>query len=180
MLTVLKESLKKGQLPRSCCRAIITLLPKKGDLNEISNWRPISLLCNDYKILSKALAARLGIVLEYIIHPDQSYSIFDNVSFIRDILDCGRLFNLDFGLISIDQEKAFDRVEHMYLWSVLEAFGFSSGFISMVKVLYCGVESVLKINGDLCSPFGVYRGVRQGCALSGMLYTLAIEPLLNK
>lgn len=42
------------------------------------------------------------------------------------------------------------------------------------------VLRVLKINGDLCSPFRVYRGVRQGCALSGILYTLAIEPLLNK
>ncbi len=50
----------------------------------------------------------------------------------------------------------------------------------MIKVMYCDVESILKINGDLCSPFKVLRGVRQGCALSGMLYTLTIEPLLNK
>ncbi|XP_057179060.1 uncharacterized protein LOC130547275 [Triplophysa rosa] len=98
----------------------------------------------------------------------QAEFFFDNVSFIRDILDCGKLFDLDFGLISIDQEKAFDRIEHVYLWSALKAFGFSPDFISMIKVLYCGVESVLKINGDLCSPFRVYRGVRQGCALSGM------------
>lgn len=89
-------------------------------------------------------------------------------------------FFKDFGLISVDQEKAFDRVEHSYLWNVFEAFSFSSNFISMIKALYCDVESMLKINGDLCSPFKVLRGVRQGCALSGMLYTLAIEPLLNK
>jgi len=160
-------------------------LPKKGDLNDIKNWRPVSLLCNDYKILSKALAIRLGVVIESIVHPDQSYCvpgrrIFDNVSFIRDIFDCGKIFDIDFGMISIDQEKAFDRVEHIYLWSVLKAFGFSSEFIEMIKIMYCGVESILKINGDLCTPFSVYRGVRQGCALSGMLYTLAIEPLLNK
>lgn len=185
LLTVFNESLVNGQLPRSCRRAIITLLPKKGDLNEITNWRPVSLLCNDYKILSKAIAIRLGKVIDFVVHPDQSYCvpgrrIFENISFIRDILDCGKLFDLDFGLISIDQEKAFDRVEHVYLWSVLEAFGFGPDFISMVKVFYCGVESVLKINGDLCFPFKVYRGVRQGCALSGMLYSLAIEPFLNK
>lgn len=184
LLAVLNQSLSDGQLPKSCRRAIITLLPKKGDLNEIKNWRPISLLCNDYKLLSKALGNRLGDVLDQIIHSDQTYCvpgrrITDNISFIRDVLDNYKgLF--DFGLISINQEKAFDRVEHNYLWNVLAAFGFSSDFISMIKVIYCDVESILKINGDLCSPFKVLKGVRQSCALSGMLYTLAIEPLLNK
>lgn len=50
----------------------------------------------------------------------------------------------------------------------------------MIKVLYSDVESILKVNGDLCSPLVVFSGVRQGCALFGMLYSLAIEPLLNK
>lgn len=40
----------------------------------------------------------------------------------------------------------------------------------MVKMLYTDVESVLKVNGGLCTPFKVGRGVRQGCPLSGMLY----------
>ncbi|KAK3548594.1 hypothetical protein QTP70_015104 [Hemibagrus guttatus] len=75
-----------------------------------------------------------------------------------------------------DQEKAFDRVEHEYLWKVLETFGLNPGFIGMIKVLYCEIESVLKVNGGLCAPFKVLRGIRQGCALSGMLYTLAIDP----
>lgn len=85
--------------------------------NEIVKWRPISLLCNDYKMLSKALAIRLGTAIEYVVYLDQSYCVpgrtmFDNFSFIREILDCGKLFDLDFGLISIDQEKALDRIEH--------------------------------------------------------------------
>lgn len=105
------------------------------------------MLCNDYKILSKALATRLGEVIGSIVHPDQSYCvqgrrIFDNVSFIRDIVDCGNIFDVDFGMISIDQEKAFDRIEHNYLWNVLKAFGFSSDFIAMIKMMYCGVESI--------------------------------------
>lgn len=50
----------------------------------------------------------------------------------------------------------------------------------MIKVLYCDVESALKINGGLCAPFRVLRGIRQGCSLSGMLYSLAIEPLLQQ
>ena len=62
----------------------------------------------------------------------------------------------------------------------MEKFGFSAGFIAKIKVLYSEVESVLKVNGSLCAPLRVCRGVRQGCALSGMLYALSLEPLLNK
>lgn len=83
-----------------------------------------------------------------------------------------------FGLISLDQEKAFDLVEHKYLWKTLKAFGFSPGFIALTKTLYCDIESVLKVNGGLSAPFTIVRGIRQGCAMSGMLYSIAIEPML--
>ncbi|KAK3526114.1 hypothetical protein QTP70_015999, partial [Hemibagrus guttatus] len=185
VLDVLRDSIQRGELPLSCRRAVLTLLPKKGDLTHLKNWRPVSLLCTDYKLLSKALALRLTKVMERLIHQDQTYcvpdrSIFDNVYLILDILDVSRLLGLKTGLIFLDQEKAFDRVEHEYLWKVLETFRFNPGFVAMIRVLYCEIESVLKVNGGLCAPFRVYRGIRQGCSLSGMLYSLAIEPLLNK
>ena len=80
--------------------------------------------------------------------------------------------------MSIDQEKAFDRVEHEYLWKTLNAFGLSSNFIGTIKVN--DIESVLKVNCGLCTPFKVLRGVRQGCSWSEILYSLAIEPFLIK
>ena len=49
----------------------------------------------------------------------------------------------------------------------------------MIQVLYRNIESMLKINGGSSGFFKVQRGVRQGCSLSGMLYSLAIEPLLH-
>ncbi|KAG1957228.1 hypothetical protein F2P79_007347 [Pimephales promelas] len=141
LLAVLNESLVEGRLPLSCRRAVLTLLPKKGDLTEIKNWRPVSLLCTDYKLLSKVLANRMAGVMEQVIHPDQSYCI-------------------------PDQEKAFDRVEHNYLWKTLAAFGFCQDFVEMVKMLYTDVESVLKVNGGLCTPFKetrtLYRKIGKG------------------
>lgn len=65
------------------------------------------------------------------------------------------------------------------IYGTLEAFGFSSDFIAMIEVIYGDIESVLKVNGGLSAPFKVCRGIRQGCSLSGMLYAIAIEPLLN-
>lgn len=61
---VLLESIKEGLLPLSCRRAVITLLPKKGDLSYLKNWRPVSILCLDYKILSKALGNHLKKIME--------------------------------------------------------------------------------------------------------------------
>ncbi len=185
LLQVLNCSLSEGRLPLSCRRVIITLIPKKEDLTDIKCWCPVSLLCSDYKLFSKTLANRLAGVMDLVIHLDQTYcvpgrSIFNKISLIRDILEVSNLCNLDFGLISLDQEKAFDRVEHTYLWRTLSAFVFCQKFIDMIKVLYSNAESVLKINGGLCAPFQVHRGIRQGCSLSGMLYSLAIEPLLHQ
>lgn len=185
LLEVFEESFAVGSLPQSCRRAVLTLLPKKGDLQEIKNWRPVSLLCTDYKLLSKVLANRLKKVMDQVVHQTQTYcvpgrSMFDNISLVRDILDVSSFLGYNAGLVSLDQEKAFDRVEHRYLWKVLERFGLDFGFIAKIMVLYENIESVLKINGCLCKPFKVTRGIRQGCSLSGMLYALSIEPLLRK
>uniref|UniRef100_A0A3B3HMN0 Reverse transcriptase domain-containing protein n=1 Tax=Oryzias latipes TaxID=8090 RepID=A0A3B3HMN0_ORYLA len=185
ILEVFNDCLLSGALPTSCRRAVVALLPKKGNLQEIKNWRPVSLLCVDYKILSRTFSNRLRDAMEQIIHRDQTYCVrgrlmVDNVFLIRDVLEVSELLGIRTGLISLDQEKAFDRVEHSFLWKVMEKFGFCAGFIAKIKVFYAEAESVLKVNGGLCAPFRVGRGIRQGCALSGMLYALSLEPLLHK
>lgn len=111
-----------------------------------------------------------------VIHPGQSYcvparSIFDSICPIRDLFNVSKILGVDIGLISIDRGKAFDGTEHDYFWKTLQAFGFSSDFIAYIKILQGDLESVLKVNGGLCVPFKVYRGVRQGCSLSGIHYT---------
>uniref|UniRef100_A0A4W5KWL2 Reverse transcriptase domain-containing protein n=1 Tax=Hucho hucho TaxID=62062 RepID=A0A4W5KWL2_9TELE len=178
------ECRERGTLPVSLRRAVITLLPKKGDLGDIKNWRPVSLLGVDYKIFSKALINRLKLCISSVIHADQSYcipnrSIFDNLFLVRDLISFAKVYKLDVGLVSLDQEKAFDRVDHGFLFKCLNAFGFGSSFISYVKLLYTDVYSILKINGTLLRPFLVGRGIRQGCGLSGILYAIVIEPLLT-
>lgn len=77
-------------------------------------------------------------------------SISDNIFLVWDIIEVSDILGIDLGLISIDQEKAFDRVEHQYLWATFNAFGFGPGFIGAIKVLYYGdTESMLKISGGL-------------------------------
>lgn len=84
------------------------------------------------------------------------------MSLIYEFLDISGSLGIKAGLISFDQEKAFDWVEHLYLWKTLEVFGLSPGLIAMIKVLYQDIDSVLRISAS----FRVRRGARQGCSLS--------------
>ncbi|CAM5088159.1 unnamed protein product [Eretmochelys imbricata] len=121
--------------------------------------------------------------MEGVIHPDQTYtvpdrSIFDNLFLVRDLLELGHRDGLSFALLSLDQEKAFDRVDHGYLLDTLQAFGFGPQFVSFLQVPYASAECLVRLNWTLTEPVSFGREVRQGCPLSGQLYALAIEPFL--
>ena len=116
--------------PKSWNQAIITLIPKKGDINYQKYWRPISLLCVDYKIITKILANRLKYILRDIISTEKNCSIpnrtiFDNLSLIRDIITYTKEKNNHFYLLQIDQEKAFDKIDRTFLYKTMEKMGFS-------------------------------------------------------
>uniref|UniRef100_A0A671WHQ0 Reverse transcriptase domain-containing protein n=1 Tax=Sparus aurata TaxID=8175 RepID=A0A671WHQ0_SPAAU len=182
---VLSESFKTGTLPVSCQRAVLSLLPKKGDLALLKNWRPVALLCTDYKVLSRALSNRLKDALDRIVHRNQTYcvpdrTIMDNIFLVRDVIDVCNSYNVNLGIVSLDQEKAFDRVDHSFLFYALRAFGFGDSFLEWVGLLYRGAQCMVKMGAGLGRPIPVKRGIRQGCPISGQLYSLAIEPLLCK
>ncbi|CAM2095681.1 unnamed protein product [Caretta caretta] len=183
LVTVWAESLQSGVLPLSCRRAVLTLLPKKGDLRNLRNWHPVVLLSTDYKVVAKAISLRLGSVLADMVHPDQTYtvlgrSIFDNLYLVRDLLELGCRDRLLFTLLFLDQEKAFNRVDCGYLLSTLQVFGFRPQFVGFLRVLYASAECLVRLNWTVTEPVSFGRGVRQGCPLSGQQYALAIKPFL--
>ena len=77
-------------------------------------------------------------------------------------------------VVNLEQKEAFDNVDHDYLLNTMRAMGFEKYFLRHLRLLYSGSES------SLTSPFSFEKGIRQGCPLSGLLYSIAIEPLLNK
>ena len=169
-----------GLLSLSQRRGVITLVFKKGDRTRLSQWRPISLLTTDYKILTKALARRLTSVLHKIIHTNQTAciptrTINDNVSLLRDAITYANDTNTPLAFISIDQLKAFDRVSHSFLFKSLAKFGFGPQFIRWIKLIYKQVTSSVKTNGWLSAFITLERGLRQGCPLSAPLYIITAE-----
>ena len=179
---VLNECNRRGSLTDSQRGGLLRLVFKRDDKRLAKNWRPISLLNTDYKIASKAITERLKPVMKSILHRDQTCgvvgrSIFSNLQLIRDTLDMIDKTNESGILVILDQEKAFDRVDHSFLMCTLVKFGFGPSFCKWVSLFYNNVFSRIIVNGNLSAPVFLERGVRQGCPLSPLLYVLVSEVL---
>lgn len=140
---------------------------------------PVSLLNVDVKILSKVLAWRLETVLPTIISEDQTGFIknhhsFTNVQRLLNIIFSPPSTTVPEGVISLDAEKAFDRVEWNYLFFSLQKFGFGECFIAWIRLLYTSPQACVCTNTIRSKFFPLIRGTR---TLSPLLFAIAIEPL---
>jgi len=155
---------------------------KRGDIKSLKNWRLISLTNVDYKIISKVITLHLSRVLHCIIDPDQTCSvsgrsIFSNVFLIRDVLDYIAQTDGPAILVSLDQEKAFNRVNRSFLTDLLRHLGFGPNFCKWIAVFYNGAFMQILLNGHLTDKIFLCRGVRQGDPLSPLLYVICVEAL---
>ena len=80
-------------------------------------------------------------------------------------------------IIALDQEKAYDKIAHNYLWRILETFHIPHELIKTIRALYEQAETQVMVNGHLSPHFKVIRGVCKGDPMSCLLFDLAIEPL---
>ena len=159
--------------------ATTIIYKRKGEVYKLEYYRPIALMNVDLKILSKCLSTRLRPVLPLIIHHSQTAvdgrRIDYTVHLIRDLIDLINKDDSEGALIFLDQEKAFDRVEHDFLFKTMAAFGFGDAFIDWIRVLYSNATTRVKVNGHYTNSIPLKRGLRQGCPLSPPLYVLVVE-----
>ena len=170
-----------GELSSSQRQAIIKLLEKRDkDKRFIENWRPISLLNIDTKIISKSLAGRFCPVLPTIISPDQTAYvkgryIGESIRLISDILDCSEKYNIPGYILTVDLQKAFDSIDHTFLIAVLKKFGFGDNFIAWISILLNKNESCVSNGGHTTQYFQLNRGARQGDPIAAYLFILVLE-----
>ena len=103
--------------------------------------------------------------------------IGENVAFLRNLVEFTSETKTPATILSLDQEKAFDRVDWVFLFHTLSRFAFGPSFISWVRLLYTDVRSTVLLNGYPSDSFRPSRSVRQGCPLSPLLYIISIEVL---
>ena len=128
------------------------------------------------------VAERIKIALPYLIDQDQTgflkgRYIGQNIVTIFDIMHHSEVQNIPALMISIDFEKAFDKLEWPFMFKCLDFFGFPTYIKEWVKILYTDIKSSVTNNGWHSEYFDLGRGVRQGCPLSPYLFILCAEIL---
>jgi hypothetical protein len=184
LLFVFRAAQERGVIPPSFTESITVLIYKKGDRRDLGNWRPISLLGNDAKLLTAIMTARLNVVLPSLIHPDQAgfvpgRHIHEHIFFVDAAIEACRTTSTPGILAFFDQAKAYDRVEWQWLRKVSVHLGFGQRWQALLGALYSSCSSRLLVNNFLTAPVLIRRGLRQGDPLSPALYNLTFEPLLH-
>ena len=197
-LEMFLEVLKKGSLTPSQGSALIRLIPKLDVPQKPADFRPISLLNCDYKLMAGVLAGRLKRTLDKTLGVSQRGGVpgrrlIDNLSLYRDAIAfmeerterlCPDMLRDPIGpsgaVIGIDLEKAYDLVDRPTLWLILATMGYPAVFIGHLKTLY-SVATMSVLNGSrIAGTVPCRNSVRQGCPLSVHLYVLYLEPLLAR
>ena len=178
------HSLVTKKLSASHKASYLKLIPKAGkDLSRLTNWRPITLSNCDHKIITKTYAKRLwdsvapcisGCQTAYL----KSRLINDNIRAMIGTLDVMNIEQQAGLLLSLDARKAFDSVNHKYIERCLESFG-CGNFVQIFKILYTDLSTDIFINGKIENGFRIMRGVKQGDALSCILFIMCMEPLIR-
>ena len=169
-------------VPPSFKQAIIKLIPKKPNCVNIENFRPISLINTDQKILSHIIADRLRKVLNVLIGRHQTAHLTKrniNTSLMKLQKFATEMSKRE-GIVALDFNKAFDKVNREYLMEMIGRLPLDCQTKNIINKTYEETIALINIRGSFSIPFKTETGVRQGCPMSALMFNLAIEPLLQR
>ena len=186
LLASLLEGTQKGELARSQTRSVVRLIPKReGNIRDITQVRPISLMNTDPKILSKVLTNRVEPILRTVVSQEQNgyfkgRYIGNGIKLLQYIKEYAQLHKLPCAIINLDMIKAFDSCSHQFLYKILRKLGFGPIFTKQLQALYKNASSAVINGGTTTKRYFLHRSNRQGDPISGILFELVFQAFINK
>ena len=183
LVGVFKEMHQDGELSTSFRQGDIALIYKKKDPRDIRNYRPITCLNADYKIMTKLIVARLARTLDSIIDEAQKgfvpKRLIHENTYLTQLIQAYLEENDEEGMIlALDCEKAFDRCSWDYLLSAMHSLGFGPSMVGLIRTIYNKNSPPirrLKVGGIYSEFFPLGAGVPQGCPASAVVFLFITE-----
>jgi hypothetical protein len=172
------------RVPSSWKTSVITLIHKKGERDNLSNWRPISLGNTLYKLYTKLWSNRLMDQLQTRLSSEQkgfmaNEGCLEHIFVLDTVLNSAKNDKRDLAVAWLDLYNAFGSVPHQLICCNLRQLGFPETFIEIVLDIYKDSTCKVRVGSSTTNPINVERGVKQGDPLSPLLFNIAIEPVLQ-
>ena len=182
---IINVAWKTGKAPKDWQQGIVVPLFKKGDHRECSNYRGITLLSQAGKVYAKIVEKKCRKIVEPLIQEEQcgfrpGRGTTDQLFTLAQVYEKSWEYGRPVHTCFIDLEKAYDRVPRDILWKVLQEYNIRGVILRAIKSLYNQCGSCVRINGLKSKAFMVKAGLRQGCVLSPLLFTVFMDRISRR
>ena len=169
-------------MPQGFTRGVVASLHKGGEVSQTSNYRPITLLNADYKVLARVLATRFSAAMGDSIGLEQTAflprrHIGDGIAVAQLLPAALSTQGMTGGVVLLDIAKAYDTVDRDFLLRAMATHGASPGMQRWVSLLLRDTCATAHVQGQASAEHVWHAGVRQGCPLSPVLYLYVAEAL---
>jgi hypothetical protein len=180
---LLNKCIHEGRIPKVWNNAETIILFKKGNKQDLENYRPISLLSQLYKLLTKIVTNRLTSKMDFYQPKEQAgfrkgFSTTDHLFTMKILIEKANEYNFPLYLAFVDYKKAFDSVEKWAVIKSLKNCRVDSRYIDLISNIYENATMIISLH-ERTNPIPIKRGVRQGDTISPKLFTLAMEDIFK-
>lgn len=181
---IFNKCMKEGKLPAEWYKAKLIILHKKGDKKDLKNYRPLSLLSVEYKVLSKIITNRLHNHLDQYLSIEQAgfrknFSTLDHIFVLNDLIAKAKEYNFALYILFVDFEKAFDQIKSKKILEMLIIRGVDQKIINILQDVYEKSKLEVELDGEV-AEIEVQKGVRQGDSASPILFIGVLQMILDQ